>query len=101
MSSLPEFWQKLQSAVGSHTSILSHSAIDLTGYKSDQFIAAIGMQKVLGDSEHSNFSGLSSKTGSLISIRSANSTSNIDQCYIVLNHDLIVQVSESGVEVFD
>ena len=47
LDSLPEFWAKLQSAVGSHTSILSHSAIDLSSYKSDQFIAAIGMQKVL------------------------------------------------------
>ena len=101
MSSLPEFFQKLQSAVGSHTSILSHSAIDLTGYKSDRFIAAIGMQKVLGDSEHSNFSGISSKSGSLLSLRSAHSTSNIDQVFVVIHHDLVVQISESGVECFD
>ena len=98
---LPEFWAKLQSTVGSHTSILTHSAIDLTGYKSDRFIAALSLQKVLADTEISNFSGVSSKSGSLLSLRTANSAADIDVCFVVIHHDLVVQISDSGVEVFD
>ena len=101
LDSLPEFWQKLQSAVGSHTSILSHSAIDLQGYKTDRFIAALGLQKVLSDTDVSNLSGVSTKTGSLLSLRSANSASNIDVCFVVGNYDLLVQISDQGVECYD
>ena len=101
ITTLPEYWDKLLSAVGSHTSILSHSAIDLDSYKTDQFIAAIGMQRVLADMEASNYSGLCTKTGSLLSVRSANSASNIDTVYLTLHADLILQISDQGCEVFD
>lgn len=97
---LPQFWALLQQAVGSHTSILSHSAIDLTGYKNDRFIAAFGTQKVLADTDVSNFSGVSTKTGQLLSLRSANSASNIDTVFVTVHHDLVVQISDSGVECF-
>ena len=101
ITTLPEYWDKLLSAVGSHTSILSHSAMDLDSYKTDQFIAAIGMQRVLADMEASNYSGLSTKTGSLLSVRSANSASNIDTVYLTIHADLILQISDQGCEVFD
>ena len=101
LDSLPEFWQKLQSAVGSHTSILSHSAVDLQGFKTDRFIVGIGLQKVLSDTDVSNLSGVSTKTGSLLSLRSANSASNIDVAFVVGNYDLLVQVSSEGVMCYD
>ena len=88
INSVPEFWAKLQSTVGSHTSILTHSAIDLTGYKSDRFIAALSLQKVLADTEISNSSGVSSKSGSLLSLRTANSAADIDVCFVVIHHDI-------------
>ena len=101
ISSVPEFWDKLQQAIGSHTSILTHSAIDLDSYKTDQFVAGINFQRVLADSDVTNFAGISSKSGSLLSLRTRNSASNISDCFIVIHHDLIITISDAGIEVYD
>ena len=103
ISSVPEFWTKLEQCVGTHTSVYATNAISLAGYTSDSFVVGLNLQRVMSDdpSGAGNYSGTSSKSGSLLSARSANSTTAIDTAYLTLSFDVILSISESGCEVYD
>ena len=101
LSSIPEYWYKLMEATGNHSSILSSSAISLTGYTSDSFVAALTLEKILSDDPQGSFAGISTKMGDLITVRCSNIAATVNECWTVIAYDGILQLSEDGVAVFD
>ena len=102
LDTTPQFWFKYLESTGAHTSVLHTSAISQVGYTSDSFIAGINFQKLLPENGDSTcFAGTSSKAGQLLSVRTDKSHSSIDRFFVTLNFDLIVSISEAGVECFD
>ena len=102
LDTTPQFWFKYLESTGAHTSVLHTPAISQVGYTSDSFIAGINFQKLLPENGDSTcFAGTSSKAGQLLSVRTDKSHSSIDRFFVTLNFDLIVSISEDGVECFD
>ena len=100
-NSVAEFYSKLREAVGSHTSVFNTSAISLTNYKTDSFIVGMTTQRILSETPDTNMSGTSTKAGDLLRFVVNNVNANVDTAHVVMNYDLIIQISEEGVSVFD
>ena len=103
ISSVAEYFMRLKTATGTHVSPFHNTALTLASYTQDSFILGIDLERVLSDdpSPVGNFSGLSTKAGDLLYIRSSNSHANIDTAFFVLQHSCILQLSEEGALLFD
>ena len=99
LDSTPLFWQALQSAIGSHASVLHNPAIDLLSYLTSEYIIGINLEKIMSSNTGTNWSGESTKAGELLHIRTTGSE-NVDQVYVTLIHDAILVISDQQVEVF-
>ena len=101
ISSIAEYWFKLQEGIGSHTSTLHTNAISLADYTGDSFVIGISLEKVLSDHPDGNFSGISTKQGDLMSFRCKNISTSIDTAVLTIQFDSILQISEEGCTLFD
>ena len=78
-----------------------NSAIELSDYTGDSFIAAVNLQKVLYPEEAAgNFSGETTRNGDLLSFLAKNVSSSVDTAWTMLIYDSIITISEEGVQEF-
>ena len=101
ITSIAEYYHQMIMAAGNHVSVLATHAISLAGYTTDSFIVGVNLERVLSDDPGGNTSGISTRQGDLLSFRTKNTAATIDTCWTVLAFDMITQIGESGVEVFD
>jgi hypothetical protein len=100
LQTIPEYWWNLQQAIGTHQSAFHTNAIELTDYLTDSFVVGLNLDKVTSDSENSVFSGVSTKMGDLLTFQTKNVSTSVDTVWTTLQYEMIVQISESGVELF-
>ena len=98
---IAEYWMRLQETVSNHISTLASSAIELSDFQGNSSIHGFNFQKILPESENSDYSGESLKMGDTISVRAKNVSTSVDQLYVTMAHDIILSVTESGCEIFD
>ena len=98
--SLSEAFYQLRKARGAHD---QHNSIDIiqNEYRCRKFILGIDMEKV---AEH-GYTGINTRAGDLMAIRfdQADSTASnwATQMNIILTSDNIMEIRDSGVQVFD
>lgn len=103
--SLAQSFYELKKSLGIASSSFHSIAITRAQYMNDHFIIGFDTEKII----EAGFSGLNSKAGDLMSIRvkSAGSTSlsdsfaNATKMYITLHTDNILEIRDTGVQVFD
>jgi len=107
ITSTAEFWPRLMAACGNHTSVLATSAIDVSNgaYTGAEFIAGFSCEKVLSESGETNMSGLNTKSGDLITVRTfgvtAGTTGNqVAEGFVCIVHDSILAISDEGCRIF-
>ena len=100
--SAAEAYYQLKKGLGIHGSAWHSISIDtLKKYINDHYIVAIDTERVLGAS----FSGINCRQD-LITVQAKGSVGSIsanapDNVYVILNADLIVEIRDTGVTVFD
>ena len=101
INSVPEFWMKLLESMQIHSNVYSNSAIELSDYTGDSFIAAVNLQKVLYPEEAAgNFSGETTRNGDLLNFHAKNVSTSVDTAWTMLIYDSIITISEEGVQEF-
>tara|TARA_Y100001963_G_scaffold1019_1_gene1500 strand:- start:2240 stop:3208 length:969 start_codon:yes stop_codon:yes gene_type:complete len=101
-----EIFPRLMEAAGNHTSTMSTTAIDVANdaYTVDEFIAGINFQRVLSDSSEGSLSGLSTKQGDLLTVRTTGLNVGaafpaVNEAFVTIAHDSLLIVSEEGVQI--
>ena len=95
-----EAYYQLRKTLGKHN---QHNSFDIAQeeYRSRKFILGIDMEKVL----EAGFTGINTRAGDLMAIRfdhkSSSATHWAQSMHIVLTADCILEVRDSGVQVFD
>ena len=103
MRSVQECFYQLRKCMGVESSNFHSLDISPVEYKTHKFIAAFDTEKALGAS----FTGLNIKTGSLMTLKMklADATTagagTPDTVYLVLHFDSILNIKDSGIEVFE
>ena len=98
--SLQESFYQLRKCMGVETSNFHSLDIKPLEYRNHKFVAAFDTEKNLG----SAFTGLNIKQGSLMTLKmrsTANAAHMPDTVYLTLHHDVIIQISDTGVSVFE
>ena len=99
--SLAETFYQLKKALGIHGS--AYHSLDLTPhkYRNDHFIIGVDTEKIL----EAGFTGLNTRAGDLMTIRgkgaNAGLTAFASAMYVTLHSDQILEVRDSGCQVFD
>ena len=95
-----EAYYQLRKTLGKHD---QHNSFDITQheYRCRKFIMGIDMEKVL----EAGYTGINTRAGDLMNIRFDHATPDADKwaqsMHIVLTSDQILEVRDSGVQVFD
>ena len=95
-----EAYYQLRKTLGKHD---QHNSFDITQheYRCRKFVLGIDMEKVLG----AGYTGLNTRAGDLMNIRfdqtSSSNTTWATSMHIVLTSDQILEIRDSGVQVFD
>ena len=95
-----EAYYQLRKTLGKHD---QHNSFDITQheYRCRKFIMGIDMEKVL----EAGYTGINTRAGDLMNIRFDHATPDADKwaqsLHIVLTSDQILEVRDSGVQVFD
>ena len=95
-----EAYYQLRKTLGKHD---QHNSFDITQheYRCRKFVLGIDMEKVL----EAGYTGLNTRAGDLMNIRfdhiSSSNTTWATSMHIVLTSDQILEVRDSGVQVFD
>ena len=95
-----EAYYQLRKTMGKHD---QHNSFDITQheYRCRKFVLGIDMEKVL----EAGYTGLNTRAGDLMNIRfdhtSSSNTTWATSMHIVLTSDQILEVRDSGVQVFD
>ena len=102
--SISEAFSQLKKSVGILGSNFHSVSITPMQYRNDHFVIGIDTEKALGAS----YTGINTRAGDLLSVRvKAQDTSVLtkakmpDQIFIVLHSDCILEISDSGVSVYD
>jgi hypothetical protein len=102
--SVSEAFSQLKKSVGILGSNFHSVSISPTQYRNDHFVIGIDTEKALGAS----YTGVNTRAGDLLSVRvKAQDTAVLtaakmpDQMFIVLHSDCMLEISDSGVSVFD
>ena len=98
--SLQEQFYQLRKCMGVESSNFHSLDITPTECKTHKFIAAFDTDKAIGAS----FTGLNLKTGSLLTLKmksGAPASQMPDTVYIVLHMDCIMNVKDSGIEIYE
>jgi hypothetical protein len=99
MRSLQECFYQLRKCMGVESSNFHSLDITPMEYKTHKFVAAFDTEKALGAS----FTGLNIKQGSLMTLKmksGAAAAQMPDTVYLVLHFDSIMNVRDSGIEIF-
>jgi hypothetical protein len=100
MRSLQECFYQLRKCMGVESSNFHSLDITPMEYKTHKFVAAFDTEKALG----SSFTGLNLKSGSLLTLKmksGAAAAQMPDTVYITLHMDCIMNVKDSGIEIFE
>ena len=95
-----EAYYQLRKTLGKHD---QHNSFDITQheYRCRKFIMGIDMEKVL----EAGYTGINTRAGDLMNIRFDHATPDADKwaqsLHIVLTSDQILEIRDSGVQVFD
>ena len=100
MASAQECFYQLRKTMGVENS--NFHSLDITPYEyiNHKFVIAFDCEKNLG----SAFTGINTKAGSLLTVKlktSAPDTSMPDTMYVTLHFDSILQIGDSGIQVFE
>ena len=99
--SMAETFYQLQKALGIHGSAFHSLSITPAQYRNDHFIIGVDTEKIL----EAGFTGLNTKAGDLMVVRGKGANANMDawakQIYIILHTDQILEIRDSGCQVFD
>jgi hypothetical protein len=102
--SISEAFSQLKKAVGILGSNFHSVSITPTQYRNDHFVIGIDTEKALGAS----YTGINTRAGDLLSVRVKAMDKSVltadmmpDQMFIVLHSDCMLEISDSGVSVFD
>jgi hypothetical protein len=99
--SMAETFYQLKKALGIHGSAFHSVDISDEQYRNDHFIIGVDTEKIL----EAGFTGLNTKAGDLMVVRGKGSNAHMDpwakQIYIVLHTDQILEIRDSGTQVFD
>jgi len=99
--SIQEHYYQLQKALGILNTPFYSIDIDEGQYCKSRFVSALDAEKVLG----AGFTGLNTKAGDLLTIKvnnlSNDSTVYPSKIHVVLQADMILNIRDTGVEVFD
>jgi hypothetical protein len=99
---MAETFYQLKKALGIHGSAFHSVAITDEQYRNDHFIIGVDTEKIL----EAGFTGLNTKAGDLMVVRGKGANANLTtnwatQIYIVLHTDQILEIRDSGCQVFD
>ena len=100
--SLAETFYQFKKSLGIHGSAFHSVSITPKQYRTDHFIIGIDTEKVL----EAGFTGLNTKAGDLMVVRGkyANSNSLTAWCnsvYVIMHTDNILEIRDTGAQVFD
>ena len=99
--SMAETFYQLKKALGIHGSAFHSVAITDDQYMNDHFIIGVDTEKIL----EAGFTGLNTKAGDLMVVRGKGANQALDdwatQIYIILHTDQILEIRDSGTQVFD
>jgi hypothetical protein len=99
--SMAETFYQLQKALGIHGSAFHSLSITPAQYRNDHFIIGVDTEKIL----EAGFTGLNTKAGDLMVVRGKGANANLPawatQIYIILHTDQILEIRDSGCQVFD
>ena len=99
--SMAETFYQLQKALGIHGSAFHSLSITPDQYRNDHFIIGVDTEKIL----EAGFTGLITKAGDLMVVRGKGANGILPtwatQIYIILHTDQILEIRDSGVQVFD
>jgi len=100
--SLAETFYQLKKALGIQGSAFHSVSITPVQYRNDHFIIGIDTEKIL----EAGFTGLNTRSGDLMVVRGkyANSNANTiwaNSIYIVMHTDQILEIRDTGCQVFD
>jgi hypothetical protein len=106
-TSLAQTFYQLKKALGIHGSAYHNIAITAAQYRNDHFIIGIDTEKIL----EAGFTGLNSRAGDLMVVKGKaanggdlNHSATIpwaNSIYIILHTDQILEIRDTGVQVFD
>jgi len=104
-SSVAEFYSMLEKACQTHASYLNPLAIDRYDYMSSNFVHGVALARVIptkAEEEPAGFSGLNTRSGSLIRLSWQNlSNSAIQNLYTFLVAEAVCVIGEQGAFVYD
>ena len=97
-----EAMYQLKKALGVQASALHNFDINGVSYRDNKLVMAIDCEKVLGAS----WTGINTRAGDLLTVMfkyasGADATRWADRMHIVLHSDQILDISDTGVQVFD
>lgn len=100
--SIAETFYQLKKALGIHGSAFHSLSITPSQYRNDHFIIGIDTEKIL----EAGFTGLNTRSGDLMIVRgkyanSNSSTSWANAIYMILHTDQILEIRDTGCQVFD
>lgn len=99
--SLAETFYQLKKSLGIHGS--AYHSLDLTPekYRNDHFIIGVDTEKIL----EAGFTGLNTRAGDLMIVRGKGANANLASfattVYVILHSDQILEIRDSGTQVFD
>ena len=99
---MAETFYQLKKALGIHGSAFHSVAITAEQYRNDHFIIGVDTEKIL----EAGFTGSNTKAGDLMVVRGKGANANFAtpwaaQIYIILHTDQILEIRDSGTQVFD
>ena len=99
--SLAESFYQLKKALGIHGSAYHSLDIGAVKYRNDHFIIGVDTEKIL----EAGFTGLNTRAGDIMIVRAKGANSNMTAwaktVYIILHTDQILEIRDTGVQVFD
>lgn len=99
--SLAETFYQLKKALGIHGSAYHSVDIQPEAYRNDHFIIGVDTEKIL----EAGFTGMNLRSGDLMLFRGKGNNATMAQwaktIYIILHTDQIVEIKDTGVQVFD
>ena len=99
--SLAETFYQLKKSLGVHGSAFHSVAISPIQYRNDHFIIGVDTERIL----EAGFTGLNTRAGDLVLIRAKGANPAMTQwansIYIILHCDMILEIRDVGITVFD
>ena len=98
--STQEAFYQLRKCLGVHATSFHSIDISAQAYKTTKYIVGIDTEKVLA----AGFTGLNTKAGDLMTVkfnRMPTDATAPDKMYIILHADIVMDIRDSGVEIFE